>query len=139
MKDILDLVGRILLAIIFFFEAYDSIIHYEQTKISMASYGLTWRQDLLLGGAIFVLVLGATLILLGYRAALGALMLLLYWLPFSFIVYSFWNDPFDIKREVSILFMKNMAIAGGLLLVWAHGSGKYSVRRLLATYRVRGT
>ncbi len=136
MKDIIDLIGRVLLSFIFLYEAYDSIFYAKATKAKMVDYGLTWNQDLLLYGAIFVLVLGGLLLLLGYRSKLGAVLLLLYWIPVTFIVHSYWNDPEDIKRLQSIMFMKNLAIAGGLLMVWANGTGRYSLRRLFATTNV---
>ncbi|MCB0649980.1 MAG: DoxX family protein [Saprospiraceae bacterium] len=139
MKDIADLIGRVFLSFIFLFEAYDSIRYFQSTQEIMTSYGITWRQDLLLSGAIFVLITGGTLILMGYRSSLGALLLLLYWVPVTFIVHSFWNDPSDMVRFQSIQFMKNIAIIGGLLMVLVNGSGRYSIKRLFATSRVPGT
>ncbi len=139
MKDIIDLIGRVLLSLIFIFDAYDSIFYYQDTKDKMSSYGLTWQQDFLLISAIILLILGGTLLLIGYRSSFGAFLLLLYWVPVTFIVHSFWNDPESIRRIQSILFMKNIAIIGGLLVVLVNGSGKYSVRKLFATYKVPGT
>ncbi|MCB0627354.1 MAG: DoxX family protein, partial [Saprospiraceae bacterium] len=69
----------------------------------------------------------------------GVLLLLLYWLPVTFIVHSFWNDPEPEKRLQAILFMKNIAVVGGLLMVWVNGSGRFSIRRLFATTRVPGS
>lgn len=136
MKDIGDLLGRIFLSFIFLYEAYDSIFYMQATKKTMTEYSITWRQDLLLFGAIALLVLGGFMILSGYRASLGAFMLLLYWVPVTFIVHSFWNDPPDVERIQAILFMKNIAITGGLLMVWVNGAGRYSIKRLFATSRV---
>ena len=115
MKHVLDLLGRIFIALIFLFEAYDSIWFFEETKDKMTEYGLTWRQDLLLYAAIFLLLMGGILVLIGYRVKLGAFMLLAYWLPVTFIVHSFWNDPEDIRRIQSVMFMRNLGIVGGLL------------------------
>ena len=137
MKDVLDLIGRILMAFIFLFEAYDSICYFNQTKATMTSYGLNWNQDLLMYGSIVLLLLGGTLVLIGYRSSFGAILLLLYWIPITFIVYSFWNDPEDIRRVQSLSFMKNIAIMGGLMIIIVNGSGKYSIKRLFATTKVR--
>ena len=77
------------------------------------------------------------MVLLGYRATLGGIMLLMYWVPVTFIMYDFWNyDNRSEFREQSILFMKNVAIIGGLLMLVGKGSGRYSIKRLLATTRV---
>ncbi len=139
MKDVVDLIARVLISFIFLFEAYDSIKYFKGTKAIMTDYGITWRQDLLLYAAIIMLILGGTLLLIGYRSGLGAILILLYWVPVTFVVHSFWNDPPELQRMESVLFMKNLAIIGGLLMVWVNGSGRFSVRRLFATTRVRGS
>ncbi len=136
MKDILDLVGRIFLSFIFIYEAVDSIWYFKNTKETMSEYGIHFQQDLLLIGAIFLLILGGVLLLIGYRSAFGVALLLVYWIPVTFIVYSFWNDDEPVRRINAIMFMKNIAIIGGLLLVYVNGSGKYSIRTLLANTKV---
>jgi putative oxidoreductase len=136
MKDIIDLIARMCIACIFIYEAYDITVFMKDNKLSMTEYGLTWNQDLLIIGAIILLYVGGILLLIGYKTSFGALLLLAYWIPLTFIAHSFWNDPEDIKRIQSILFMKNVAIMGGLLMVLVNGSGKYSIKRLLAGFRV---
>jgi putative oxidoreductase len=137
MRDITDLIGRIFLSAIFIFEAVDSIIYFGKTKEVMTEYGLTWSQDFLLLGAIFLLTMGGLMVLFGYRSTLGAIMLLMYWVPVTLIVHDFWNsDTPQALRYDSILFMKNFAIIGGLLMLVGKGSGRYSIRRLFATTRV---
>ena len=138
MKDITDLIGRLFLSFIFLFEAYDSIKYFHTVQETMTNYGITWKQDLLLSGAIMLLLLGGTLLLLGYRSSFGAVLLLVYWIPVTFIAHSFWNAPNEIYREESMQFMKNLAIIGGLLIVLVNGSGRYSMKRLFATSKVPG-
>ena len=138
MKDVIDLLGRILISIIFLYEAYDSIFYFKDTLIKMDEYGLTWHPKLMLYASIFLLVLGGLLVLSGYRSGFGAALLLLYWIPLTFVIHSWWNDPEEIKRIQSILFMKNLAIAGGLLVVVVNGSKRYSIKRLFATTKVPG-
>ena len=136
MKDIFDLIGRILLSLIFIFEAYDTIFYFNKNLLKMEEYGVTWHPTLLLYASVFLLVLGGLLVLTGYRSGFGAILLLLYWVPFTFIVHSWWNDPEEIRRIQSLFFMRNMAIAGGLLLVVVNGSQRYSIKRLFATTKV---
>lgn len=152
MKDILDLLGRILLGFIFLFEAYDSIIFFSETKAQMLSYGLSWNPNVLLVGAIGLLSLGGLLLLTGYRVRLGVLLLLLYWIPVTFIVHPYWSFPLDcigdfpcadqmenFRRLQSVLFTKNLAITGGLLLVYSNGiHSKFRIKRIFATARVPG-
>ena len=138
MKDIFDLLGRILLSFIFLFEAYDYFAYDQLNKRAMTIYGLTWNQDYLLYGAIFLLVVGALTLLLGYRMRLGAILILVYWVPLTFIVHDFWREApaSDAYRLQSLFFMKNVAIMGGLLIAATHTSGKYRLRRVFATTRV---
>ena len=136
-KDLLDLIGRTLLSFIFFFEAYDTLFFVKETKASLTRYGLTWNQDYLLYGATAVLILGATLILIGYRSSFGAVLLVLYYLPLTFFAHHWWtvHDNHVELRTQSMHFMKNFAIIGGLFMVMVNGSGGYSVKRLLAKTR----
>lgn len=136
MKDIADLLGRICLSVIFLFEAIDSILFFESTIKTMESYGITLWPKLWLGIAILCLVLGSMLMMVGYFARVGATFCLLYWLPFTFIVHSFWNDPPDTEQLTFLRFMTNLAVAGGLLLLLANGSGKYSMKRLIHRMRL---
>lgn len=136
MRDIADLLGRICLSLIFVYEALDTILFFENTKRTMTTYGITSNQDFLLGSLIFILILGAVLVLIGYFASFGALLLLLYWLPFTLIVYSFWNDHPSVQRLNALYFMRNIAVCGGLLMLMANGAGKYSVKRLIHVLRL---
>lgn len=136
MKEIADLLARFFIAFMFFYEAFDSIFYFSETKDTMTAYGITWRQDLILGTLIFILILGAFLVAIGYLAKFGSFLLLLYWLPFTFIVYDFWNDPEDIKRLHGLYFMRNMAVVSALLLLIANGAGKYSIKRLIHVMRL---
>lgn len=137
MRDITDLIGRIFLSAIFIFEAIDSTLFFGKTKEAMTEHGLNWSQDFLLYTSIFLLTMGGLMVLFGYRSTLGACMLLIYWVPMTFIVHDFWNyENSSELREQSILFMKNIAIVGGLLMLVGKGSGRYSIKRLLATTRV---
>jgi len=136
MKGIADLLGRIFLSTIFFFEVLDTIFFYSTAKEAMTNYGITWMQDTLLAIVLLMMGIGAFLVVIGYFARVGATLLLLVWIPFTFIVYSFWNVPPDMQREQMMFFMRNLALIGGLLLLLANGSGEYSVRRLIHVMRL---
>jgi putative oxidoreductase len=139
MKDIMDLLGRALMSVIFYFEAYDKLFFMTATRESMNLMGFTNNQNTLIYLAAFCLSFGATLILLGYRAGFGAFLILCYWIPLTFMLNKFWEFPYNDpdRRNIALHFMKNIAMIGGLLMMFANGVGKYSVRRLLATTNVR--
>lgn len=136
MKDIAELLARILIAFVFIYEALDALVFFSKTKATMTAYGITWQQDILLKGIIGILLLGGILVLIGYFARLGAGLLLLYWLPFTLIVYSFWDDAPEFKRVHALYFMRNLALCGGLFLLIANGAGKYSIKRLIYTLKL---
>ena len=136
MKDIADLLGRICLSFIFLFEAIDSTLFYDKTVETMQGYGITWMPKLWLSIAIAGLVFGAFLMMIGYFARVGATLSLLYWVPFTLIVYYYWPDTPEDERLKSLFFMKNLAVTGGLLMLLANGSGKYSVKRLIHRLRL---
>ncbi len=136
MKDYFDLLARIFIAFIFLYEAYDSIVFFHKTKDTMTAYGITWNQDFVLSAVILTLIVGSFLILVGYYASIGGGLILLYWLPFTFIVYSFWNDPLELRRVNSLYFMRNLGVAAALLLLMVNGAGKFSVRRILHTLKL---
>ena len=129
MKDIFDLIGRILLAATFLLAATQYIMDFQVIKSMMVGHGVGWRPALLLRGSIFCLILGSLLMLLGYRAKLGAILLLAFMIPTTIIFYT--NNLSDPLQQT--MLVKNIAIIGGLLMIFAHGSGKYSVRKLLAS------
>ena len=136
MKDYADLLARMIIAFMFLYEAYDSIVFFKNTKETMTEYGIHWQQDLLLTAVIFCLIVGSILVLIGYYASIGGFLILLYWIPFTLIVYSFWNDPLEVRRLNSLYFMRNMGTAAALLLLMANGAGRFSVRRIIHTLRL---
>ena len=81
MKNVVDLIARLFLSFMFLYEAYDSIYYFQTTKEKMTDYYITWHQELLLVGSIIFLILGGLMLLTGYRAKLGAFLLICYWAP----------------------------------------------------------
>lgn len=136
MKGIADLLGRIFLSTIFIYEVIETMLFYNRAKDTMTEYGITWMQDGLLIGLLIMMSIGAILVIIGYSARLGATLLLLVWVPFTFIVYSFWNDPPELQEQSLLYFTRNLAVIGGLLMLLANGSGEYSVRRLIHVMRL---
>jgi putative oxidoreductase len=136
MKDWINLLSRIFLSAIFFFEAYDTAYYKSSTFKSMATYGLQIDHHFIFYSAVTLLILGGVLLLLGYRMGLAAFLLLLYMVPYTLIVHNFWkqSEP-TILREQAIHFLKNVSIMGGLLSLWSSGGGRFSLKRIFASTR----
>jgi len=78
-------------------------------------------------------VIGALSILLGYRAKVGAWLIALFLIPVTLMMHKFWgvSDPMMAQVQM-IMFMKNIAMLGGALLIAQFGAGPLSLdaRRL---------
>jgi putative oxidoreductase len=72
-------------------------------------------------------IAGGLSILLGYRAKLGAWLIVLFLVPVTFMMHKFWlvQDPMMAQIQM-ILFMKNVAMLGGALLISQLGAGPFS-------------
>jgi putative oxidoreductase len=72
-------------------------------------------------------IAGGLSILLGYRAKLGAWLIALFLVPVTFMMHKFWTvqDPMMAQIQM-ILFMKNIAMLGGALLISQFGAGPFS-------------
>ena len=122
------LVGRILLSAIFVMSGIKKITGFAGTQQYMAAYGMPLA-SLFLIGAIFLELGGGLSLLLGCRARLGAIALLIFLVPTTLIFHTKFSDQVQV-----IMFMKNLAMMGGLLLMTSSGAGSISLdgRRTLA-------
>jgi putative oxidoreductase len=73
-------------------------------------------------------IAGGLSILLGYRAKLGAWLIVLFLVPVTVMMHKFWlvQDPMMAQIQM-ILFMKNVAMLGGALLISQLGAGPFSL------------
>jgi putative oxidoreductase len=73
-------------------------------------------------------IAGGLNILLGYRAKLGAWLIVLFLVPVTLMMHKFWTvtDPMMAQIQM-ILFMKNVSMLGGALLISQFGAGPFSV------------
>ncbi len=120
------LIGRILLALIFLSSGLHKIGGFEGTLVYMAQRGMPAPQ-LFLIGAIVLEIAGSLSVILGYKARLGAIALIVFTVPTLFIFHNFWTYPPDQAQMQFIMFMKNLSMIGGLLLVVGFGSGPKSL------------
>jgi len=73
-------------------------------------------------------IAGGLSILLGYRAKLGAWLIVLFLVPVTLMMHKFWTvtDPMIAQLQM-ILFMKNVSMLGGALLISQFGAGPFSL------------
>lgn len=122
------LIGRILVAAIFLWSGIGKIGGFAGTAGYMASKGLPMAEVLLVV-TIIVEIGAALMIIVGYKARLGALALLLWMIPVTLIFHAFWAVPADQVQMQMINFFKNLGLMGAMLLIIGFGPGAYSVDR----------
>jgi len=122
------LVGRILLAAIFLMSGIGKIGGFAGTAGYMASKGLP-MVEVLLAITIVIEIGAALMLILGYKARLGAAALFLWMIPVTFLFHNFWAVPADQQMIQQIMFMKNLGLMGGMLYIMAFGSGPMSLAR----------
>jgi putative oxidoreductase len=114
-----DLAGRLLIAAIFLLAGFNKISGYEGTAAYMASQGVPGE---LLPLVIALEVGGALAIMAGLLTRLTALALA------GFSIASALLFHFNLGDQMQfILFFKNLAMAGGFLILFANGPGAWSL------------
>ena len=125
-KQYAPLAGRILIALIFLMSAYGKIGAFDATSANMASKGMPVT-DVLLVCAIVLELVGATLLVIGWKTEWAALALILFLVPATLYFHNYWSYPAEQVRNQRNHFMKNVAILGALVFVVGMGSGPLSV------------
>ena len=120
------LVGRVLLALIFIIAGFGKITGFDGTVGYMQAYNVPMTQVLAVL-AIIVELGGGLMIAVGWKARWAAAAIFIFVLIASFIFHAFWAVPADQAQLQNIMFMKNLAIMGGMLYVIVYGSGPLSV------------
>ena len=113
------LIGRIFISLIFIVAGYGKITAYSGTAGYMESMGIP---GIMLPLVILTELGGGLAILLGFQTRLVAFLLAGFCLLSALIFH------FDLTDQMqSLMFMKNIAIAGGFLFLVAHGPGAYAL------------
>jgi putative oxidoreductase len=124
----LTIVGRVLLALMFILSGPDKLMHVAANTAYMASGGLPALPALTVVVGLIEL-LGGLAVATGFYARWAGLVLGLFTLVASFIYHRYWSVPADQQMVTQLLFMKNMAVAGGMFLLAALGPGPGSIGR----------
>lgn len=83
----------------------------------------TWSSLLFLVAFLFELI-GGVLVMLGLKVRFGALLLILFLFPVTFFFHGFWADQSAQYQVQVAMFLKNLSIFGGLLILLGTGSPK---------------
>ena len=119
MANIAALLGRILISALFLLNGIFKINNYDGTIGWMESFGMP---GILLIPAIILEIVGPVLVIIGYKTKLAAGLLSLFCIATAVI---FHNDFADQIQFTS--FLKNIALAGGFLILFVNGAKDFSV------------
>ena len=124
LTSVAEVGGRILLASLFLLAGLNKLGAYSATAAYMSSAGVPGA---LLPAVIATEVLGALAIILGWKTRVAATLLAGFSLLTAFTFHNNFADQIQM-----IMFLKNVSIAGGFLLLIANGAGPLSIDRRLA-------
>ncbi|MGM8872329.1 DoxX family protein [Psychrobacter sp. 2Y5] len=119
LQDLSAPIGRLFISMIFIFSGFTKITGYAGTAGYMESMGVP---SMLLPLVIAVEILGGIAVLIGFKARLASILMAGFSIVSAIIFHQFWNDESQMNP-----FMKNIAMAGGFLMIFAHGPGAYSI------------
>ncbi len=122
-KGVAEFAGRFLLAALFLISGAGKIGAYSGTAAYMSSVGVP---GFLLPIVIATEVIGAAAIIVGWQTRIAALLLA----GFTLLSAALFHNNFGDQIQ-AIMFFKNVAIAGGFLLLVANGAGAISIDRRL--------
>ncbi|GMR01379.1 MAG: DoxX family protein [Gammaproteobacteria bacterium] len=115
--------GRILLGHIFLLAGISKITAYDGTMGYMDAMGVP---GMLLPAVILLEIAGGLMVIAGFKTRIAAAALA----GFSIIAAVIFHSDLADQMQM-ILFMKNLSIAGGLLLLVSYGAGSISIDKKL--------
>jgi putative oxidoreductase len=122
----LAVVARLLLAAMFVISGFGKLGNIGGTAAYIASAGLPAASLLAAGAGLLELVAGIALVI-GFQARWAALALGVFTLLASVLFHAYWAAPAAQAYVQQLMFMKNLAVAGGMFLVAALGAGPFSI------------
>ena len=119
MSNILDLIGRIFISLVFLLSGINKIGNYEGTVGWMESLGMP---GIFLIPAIILEISAPILIMIGYKVKVSAALLSIFCVATAVIFHN------DFSNQMQLIsFMKNIALAGGFLFIVVNGAKDFSL------------
>jgi len=120
-------VGRMVIAWFFLSEAWMRVSNFDATVTLMRMEHIP-AAPLLLVVALCAMLLGGISLVLGFQIRHGAMLLFGFTVVASVLMHAWWTlqNPVDRAADYDI-FVRNMAIAGGLLLLVGVGPGPFAL------------
>jgi len=122
------ILGRIMIATVFLMSAVgNKIPKFNDVAGYMASEGVPMAK-FMIAGAIVFLIAGSLSIIVGYKARIGAGLLLIFLVLATYFFHDFWTfEDAAEKQQQLIAFMKNLSLMGTMVFLICNGSGAMSL------------
>ena len=120
---IVELIGRVFLSALFLIEGVGKLFTQEQVIMYMEDYGVP---GILFIPAVVLEILFPLLLIVGYKTRLAALVMSLFTLTVAIIFHTDFSNGMQL-----VFFLKDLAIAGGFMIIIAYGSNKFSLDHFL--------
>lgn len=124
------LVARVAMSVIFLVGGFAKLANTAGTIEHMQSVGIP-APHVLVYIAAYAEIFGGLALLTGFLARVGAIGLVVYLVITTLSFHAFWNYAGEEAVRQSTQFTKNLAVIGGLLLLFAVGPGRFSIDALL--------
>ena len=109
---IIEALGRILLSSLFLIEGVRKFFFQEETIMYMEEYGVP---EILFFPSLILEILFPILLIIGYKTRISALIMALFTLSVAIIFHTDFQNQMEL-----IMFLKDIAIAGGFLIIAAN-------------------
>jgi putative oxidoreductase len=124
-ESIAPLFGRWVLAWFYLTQAYHHALDWDNTALLLTMKAVPTPPAVLLV-TLIGLVMGSLSLLVGFRTRVGALVLFAITIGATVTLHDYWHLEVEIARDADFdIFARNIAIAGGLLLLIGMGSGRF--------------
>jgi putative oxidoreductase len=125
-NPLFSMTGRVLLALLFLPAGLSKLMNFHGTIQFVGSTGRAFP-ELYVVAAIAIELIAGALLLIGLRTKVAAAFLALFTFVASMLFHPFWAVPADQQFVQQLLFFKNIAIVGALMMVASLGGGAWSM------------
>jgi putative oxidoreductase len=141
MPDYLQAISRVLISAVFIVFGYIQFTHIGNYTANPAIVKVAGWTGVLTPTIIAYLVaaidlVGGILILVGYQTRWASIVLIVFVALTCILVHNFWSMEGPARAANQGNFYKNLALIGGLLLIYVHGPGTFSLEHRFGKGRV---
>ncbi|MBU3541928.1 DoxX family protein [Polynucleobacter sp. MWH-Loch1C5] len=124
-QSLINILGRLLIVALFLPAGISKIGSFEGTVGYFNSLGIP-AASLAVAITILIEVVGSLALLVGYKTKIVAIILAIFTLAASIVGHAYWAAPAEQAFVAQLLFFKNIAVIGGLLILATSESGRFS-------------